>query len=72
MKKTSLVMALALISASVVTALPSEAYACYCEARSAYAWAWGSGSCSYAKRRALAECAKRTPRGYWCYVTFCR
>ncbi len=73
MKKTSLIIASAAILAGVVSAIPSQAYACYCEARSPYAWGWGShASCASAKGRALRECAVRTPRGYWCYVTFCR
>jgi hypothetical protein len=73
MKKTSLIIASAAVLASVVAAMPSQAFACYCEARSSYAWGWGqSTACSVAKNRALNECAKRTPRGYWCYITFCR
>ena len=73
MQKTSLILATAAILAGVVTAMPSQAFACYCEARSAYAWGWGAHSyCSSAKGRALGECAARTPRGYWCYITFCR
>lgn len=51
---------------------PDAAHAAYCEARSPYATGWGSGSLNYARRRALAECAVRTPRGYTCYITGCR
>jgi hypothetical protein len=73
MKKTSLIIASVAILAGVVAAMPSQAYACYCEARSSYAWGWGrSSACSVARKRALAECAVRTPRGAWCYITFCR
>ena len=72
MKKAISILASAAILTGVVAA-PSQAFACYCEARSAYAWGWGAHSyCSSAKRRALSECAVRTPRGYWCYITFCR
>lgn len=51
---------------------PSSAEAAVCTARSAYASGWGSGSLNYARRRALHECAIRTPRGYTCYITSCR
>ncbi len=52
-------------------ATPSTAEAAYCTARSPYASGWGSGHLNYARRRALAECAIRTPRGYTCYITSC-
>ena len=51
---------------------PTKAEAAYCEARSPYASGWGSGHINYARRRALQECAIRTPRGYTCYITHCR
>ena len=52
---------------------PSTAHAAYCEARSPVASGWGSaGSMNAARRRALQECAIRTPRGYTCYITGCR
>jgi hypothetical protein len=50
---------------------PSSAEAAYCTARSAYASGWGEGNLNYARRRALRECAIRTPRGYTCYITSC-
>jgi hypothetical protein len=69
-------LTVAAIAASVFAAssfvTPTAAHAAYCEARSAYASGWGSGSLQYARRRALAECAIRTPRGYTCYITGCR
>jgi hypothetical protein len=34
-------------------------------------WATSS-SLARAKRNALRQCAIRTPRGYMCYITFCR
>ena len=72
MKKTSLIIASAAIVAGVVTVVPAKAYACYCEARSSYAWGWGRhGSCARAQSIALSQCAARTPRGAYCYVTFC-
>jgi hypothetical protein len=73
MKTMRLILASAVVAAGITAALPSQAFACYCEARSAYSWGWGRySSCAAAKRRALNECAARTPRGYWCYVTYCR
>lgn len=51
---------------------PSTAEAAYCTAASPYATGWGQGSLSYARARALRECAIRTPRGYTCYITSCR
>lgn len=72
MKKTALIIASAAVFAGLATAIPAKAYACYCEARSSYAWGWGQhGYCSRAQQIALSQCAIRTPRGYYCYVTFC-
>lgn len=53
---------------------PTESEAYYCTARSSHASGWGShpNSLSYARRRALSECAVRTRRGYTCYITSCR
>lgn len=69
-------LAIAAVAATAFTAVsfvaPSSAEAAYCEARSRYASGWGSGHISYARRRALQECAARTPRGYTCYITGCR
>jgi len=69
-------LAIAAITAAAFSATsfvsPSTAHAAYCEARSAYASGWGSGHISYARQRALNECAVRTPRGYTCYITGCR
>lgn len=72
MKKVALTIASAAVFAGLLTAIPAQAYACYCEARSSYAWGWGQhGSCARAQAIALNQCAVRTPRGYYCYVTFC-
>jgi hypothetical protein len=69
-------LAIAAIAAGAFTTVsfvsPTTAQAAYCEARSAYATGWGSGNINYARRRALNECAIRTPRGYTCYITGCR
>ena len=68
------------ILASVVFAivtmafLASDAMAYTCVARSANgSYGWGSHpySLGYARRRALAECAIRTPRNYTCVLTEC-
>ena len=68
-----------LIAASVMTAVltfagASQASAWYCQAAGTTgASGWGtSSSLSAAQRRALAECAVRTPRGHMCYLQFCR
>jgi len=69
-------VALTAAAAAVFSALsfitPATAEAAYCEARSRFATGWGSGSLSSAQQRALYECARRTPRGYTCYITRCR
>ena len=70
MTKTKLLIASAALLASTV--LPSAAFACYCQASSPYAYGWGSsGYCSTATRIALRQCAIRSPRGSWCYISFC-
>jgi hypothetical protein len=73
MKKYLAVAAVAAAAFSVFSFVsPTTAEAAYCEARSRFASGWGSGSLSYARSRALYECAARTPRGYNCYITGCR
>jgi len=66
---------IAAVSAAAFTSVsfvsPSTAEAAYCTARSPYASGWGQGNLNYARRRALHECAIRTPRGYTCYITSC-
>ncbi len=59
----------ALAGSSFVTS--STAEAAVCTAKSRFASGWGQGSYSYARNRALYECAIRTPRGYTCYITHC-
>jgi hypothetical protein len=50
----------------------SDANAWVCRATSnTGAWGWGSGNLGYARQRALAECAVRTPRGYYCRISSC-
>lgn len=57
----------------LMTVFSGEAQAWACRAGSPTG-SWGLGT-SYnvysARRRALLECAVRTPRGYRCYVTGC-
>lgn len=65
------VASMAIFHAGSIAVL-SFAEAAYCEAKSRYASGWGSGSLSYARQRALYECAVRTPRGHNCYITYCR
>ena len=56
-----------------ITYTPADAW--YCRATSSTgSWGWGyhPRSLAYAKRRALMECAVRTPRNRTCYIRFCR
>jgi hypothetical protein len=70
MKKFAL---MSLAVASLLLTVPAEAAGWYCYASSRSAYGWGkSDSRSYAARRALAECAVRTPRHQACYVRYCR
>ncbi len=50
----------------------SAAWTCYANSRTgSYGWAVNR-SLHTAQRRALWECARRTPRGYTCYIRSCR
>jgi hypothetical protein len=63
------------VAAVTFAFMASEASAWVCTARSANGSSgWGShpSSLGYARRRALAECAIRTPRNYTCVLTSCR
>jgi hypothetical protein len=70
MKKFAL---MAVAAAGLFVMIPGEALAWYCVARSPSARGWAtSDSRSYAIRRALAECAVRTPRYQTCHLRYCR
>ena len=70
MKKFALT---AVAAAGLFVMIPGEALAWYCFARSPSASGWAtSSSRSYAIRRALRECAIRTPRYQTCYLRYCR
>jgi hypothetical protein len=63
------------IAAAMLAFAPTEASAWACRAGSptgSYGVGWHNYSLGYAKRRALLECAARTPRGYTCFITGCR
>ena len=50
----------------------SAAWTCHASSRTgSYGWAVNR-SLRVAQRRALWECARRTPRGYTCYIRRCR
>jgi len=69
----NLIIAL-VIGAGALALAPTEASAWICYARGTTgATGWGSHpySLGYARRRALAECAIRTPRYARCYLTGC-
>ena len=54
-----------------LAATEASAYTCYAGSPTG-SWGWGrSSSLSYAKQRALLECAVRTPRNYYCHLTRC-
>ena len=67
-------LAALILAAASLALFSTEASAWICQARSPTG-SWGRGwhnySLSYAKRRALVECAVRTPRRYTCYITGC-
>lgn len=74
-------LSLAAISAPAVAAAPGfggrlepvryvRVYTCTARSPSAYGY-WHSNSLSLSKRRALQECAIRTPRNQRCYITVC-
>ncbi len=71
---TAVVSALALTVAAAIAPHPASAQefppgSTTCEAVSAYATGvWTHYNGQYACRRALRECAARTPYGYACYV----
>jgi len=70
MRKTLLAMSAV---GFILTLVPTEASAWVCRADSASAYGWGSHAYrGPAVRRALAECAIRTPRGQTCYLSWCR
>ncbi len=66
-------LAASVIMASLAAMVPSQAMAWYCVARSPTgSWGWGrSGSLANAKGIALYQCAVRTPKRYYCYITYC-
>jgi hypothetical protein len=60
-------------AAALLVMVPGEALAWYCYASSPSAYGWGtSSSRRSAVRRALRECAVRTPRHQTCYLRYCR
>jgi len=73
-KRIKQLLSAAALAAVLAPALASDASAWTCHARSPTgSWGWGSaGSIPAAQRRALYECAVRTPRGYVCRITRCR
>ncbi len=55
------------------TSIPMQSpmYKCKSSSYHAIGWGWGNTR-TYAARRALIECSKRTPQGDTCYVDWCR
>ena len=62
-----------LVGGATLVGAPTEANAWYCRAESPSAYGWArNDSLSAARRRALRECAVRTPRYQTCYIRYCR
>ena len=74
MKMLSSLIASATLAMLMVTAVPTAASAWVCVARSVTgSYGWGrSPSLRRARAIALRQCAIRTRRGYYCFVTGCR
>ncbi len=69
-----MLLAAVAVAGGLMAMSSTDASAYTCRARSGTgAWGWGSHpySLNYARRRALYECAIRTPRRYTCYITSC-
>lgn len=64
---------LALSTAAALTVVSSNAFAYKCQANSPSAWGqgWHTHSLAYAQRRALSECAARTPTHQVCRISWC-
>ena len=61
------------LAGTMMVMAPGEASAWACRADSASAYGWArSGSLSWARSRALRQCARRTPRYQTCYISWCR
>jgi hypothetical protein len=72
MKKLLLAFALITAGSAALPLTSSPASADVCFARSATgSHGWGRGGPAYARARALAECAIRTPSNYYCVITGC-
>ncbi len=65
---------LSLAAFAGIAAFSSSAFAYKCRATSPSAWGqgWHTHSLGYAQRRALSECAMRTPRNQVCRIVWCR
>jgi hypothetical protein len=64
--------AITLAAVVLLLMVPGEAAAWYCVARSPSATGWATNSSrARAVRRALRECAVRTPRYQTCYLRYC-
>ena len=67
------VLAALLFAGAMIAIDTSDAYAWYCRAESGNSYGWGrNNNQQAARRRALYECARRTPRYQTCYIVYCR
>jgi hypothetical protein len=55
----------------VYTAPEAQAWGCEARSPSSRGWSSGYNSRAQAQRRALQECAVRTPRNRTCRITYC-
>jgi hypothetical protein len=70
MKRTLVAL---LFAGTMIAIDTSDANAWYCRAESQNSYGWGTNyNQAAARRRALYECARRTPRRQTCYIVYCR
>jgi hypothetical protein len=71
--KTSIALVFAIAAASAalpLTSSPASADVCFARSPTGSV-GWGRGNPDYARDRALAECAVRTPTYSYCRITSC-
>lgn len=65
--------ALTFVGLNVATSTAAEAWTCRASSPTgSWGMGWHTRSRSYARRRALYECARRTPRRFYCRIRWCR
>jgi hypothetical protein len=72
MFKKAAVLALAAAGGMIALTASASAYECRATSPSAWGQGWHTHSYGYAQRRALGECAARTPNYQVCRIVWCR